>query len=322
MVARNRFGLNLTCGVLASDGGVVEIVEICKVGRLENFDFLGANGVGIEGVGGFHGGETEHLHEMVLHHVSEGTCGLVVPGAVFDADGLSHGDLDMVDVLTIPERFKDGVGEPEDQKVLHRFFAEVVVDAVDLFFATNLVDDAVEGLGRGEVAAKGFFDDEAGLLAVFQHSGCAELPDGFWKEIRGDGEVEDSVASGVAEGIEFAEEGFEFLVAEGIINVAGAIEESLGKFVPEAFFADPVGKFGDAFAHLIPEVLMAPVATGNADDRGFGGEFAFFAKFVESGDEFALGQVSGGSEEDDDIRFWNALLLQARAQGVLSERRS
>ena len=47
---------------------------------------------------------------------------------------LLHGDLDMVDVAIVPERFKKGVGKAENQNILYGFFAEVVVDPVDLLF--------------------------------------------------------------------------------------------------------------------------------------------------------------------------------------------
>ena len=38
----------------------------------------------------------------------------------------------MVNVIAVPERFEDAVGEAEDQDVLHRILTQVMVDAVDL----------------------------------------------------------------------------------------------------------------------------------------------------------------------------------------------
>jgi hypothetical protein len=38
----------------------------------------------------------------------------------------------VVDVLAVPHRLEDAVGEAEDEKVLDGLLAEVVVDAVDL----------------------------------------------------------------------------------------------------------------------------------------------------------------------------------------------
>ncbi len=45
---------------------------------------------------------------------------------------LGHGDLHVVDVLRVPQRLEDAVGEAQHQQVLHRLLAEVVVDAVGL----------------------------------------------------------------------------------------------------------------------------------------------------------------------------------------------
>ena len=57
---------------------------------------------------------------------------LVVRAATLDADLLGHGDLHVVDVLPVPQRLEDAVGEAEDEQVLDRLLAEVVVDAIDL----------------------------------------------------------------------------------------------------------------------------------------------------------------------------------------------
>ena len=57
---------------------------------------------------------------------------LVEAALVPDADLLGHGDLDVVDVVLVPDRLEQVVGEPEGQHVLDRLLAEVVVDAVEL----------------------------------------------------------------------------------------------------------------------------------------------------------------------------------------------
>ena len=69
---------------------------------------------------------------MVLDHVAHGAGLLVVSRASFDTQLLRHGDLNALDMVAIPERLEEGVREAEDEQVLHRLLAEVVVDAVDL----------------------------------------------------------------------------------------------------------------------------------------------------------------------------------------------
>lgn len=58
----------------------------------------------------------------------------------------------MVNVTPVPERLEDAVAQSESQDVLHRLFAQVVVDAVDLALVEDAEHVGVERLGAGEVA--------------------------------------------------------------------------------------------------------------------------------------------------------------------------
>ena len=66
------------------------------------------------------------------HHVAEGTGLLVEGGPGSHRQGLGDVDLDVVDVLAVPDGFEEPVGEPEGQDVLGRLLAQEVVDAEDL----------------------------------------------------------------------------------------------------------------------------------------------------------------------------------------------
>ena len=48
---------------------------------------------------------------MVLQHVARGSAAVVVTTARADTEFFGDGDLDVVDVTTIPERLEDRVGE-------------------------------------------------------------------------------------------------------------------------------------------------------------------------------------------------------------------
>src|SRR5262249_16058372 len=48
-----------------------------------------------------------------------------------DAEGFGHGDLHTLDMVAIPERFQERVGEAEEEQVVHRPLAQVMVDAED-----------------------------------------------------------------------------------------------------------------------------------------------------------------------------------------------
>jgi len=53
----------------------------------------------------------------------------------------------MVDVSTVPDRLKQGVGKTEGKDVLHRFLAQEMIDAVDLGFDKHAGQKLVEGPG-------------------------------------------------------------------------------------------------------------------------------------------------------------------------------
>ena len=71
----------------------------------------------------------------------------------------------MVDRLPAPKLLENGVGKAEHQNVLNRFFAQVMVDAINLFFEGEPSQFGVELPGGGEVVAEWFFHHDA--LPVF-----------------------------------------------------------------------------------------------------------------------------------------------------------
>ena len=74
------------------------------------------------------------MHDVVRHHVTQRAGGVIVAATSFNADGLSHRDLNVIDMIAIPDWLKETIAKAEYQNVLHSLFAEIVVDAVDLLF--------------------------------------------------------------------------------------------------------------------------------------------------------------------------------------------
>ena len=80
-------------------------------------------------------------------------------------------------MIAVPERLQEGIGEAEEEQVLHRVLAEIMVDAEDRRLVEVAEQDAIEVLGRGEVPAERFFDDDAATpgaarLAQLFHDHC------------------------------------------------------------------------------------------------------------------------------------------------------
>ena len=91
-----------------------------------------------------HRGECEQLEEVALEHVAQDAGVFVVRGTVAYIEVFENGDLDVVDVVAIPQRLEDGVAEAEDDQVLDGVFAEVVVDAEQLMLVCAGVYRLVE----------------------------------------------------------------------------------------------------------------------------------------------------------------------------------
>ena len=103
---------------------------------------------------------------MVLDHVANGAGFIVESAASLHSEFLRHGDLHALDVVAIPERLHEGVGKPENDHVVHRPLAEIVVNAKDSGLGEGCMQDAVELLRRGKVMTEGLLDNDAGTLAA------------------------------------------------------------------------------------------------------------------------------------------------------------
>ena len=67
----------------------------------------------------------------------------------------------MVDVAAVPHRLEHPVAEAEHQQVLNRFFAQIVIDAVDLIFVEMLMREPIERPRAVQIGAERFLDDDA-----------------------------------------------------------------------------------------------------------------------------------------------------------------
>src|SRR5208283_659752 len=174
-IAGDRLAAHLAFAILAAEHAGEDFLGAERLDGVEDFGLFVADFIGVEGDGRFHGGHGKELEKMVGNHVAESAGGFIEAAAMLDPDGFGGGNLDMVDVMAVPERFDDVVGEAEDHDVLDRLFAEVMVDAVDLLFGEDLLEVVVELDSGLQVVAKRLFNDDASPLAVFflGHAGSA-----------------------------------------------------------------------------------------------------------------------------------------------------
>src|SRR5437879_12407394 len=142
-VASNRLAGNLPGRVLAKNN----ILRRDRRNGKEYFLFFVLDRNGIEGYRHFHRNDRHKLGQMVLNHIAESPGLLVVGPAMLDAEIFGNGNLNVLDGVAFPERYKNRVREAERQELLHRLFAEVMIDAVDLGFLDIAMQGRVEVSG-------------------------------------------------------------------------------------------------------------------------------------------------------------------------------
>ena len=119
-------------------------------------------------------------------------CGIVAGPAGRLADRFGHRDLDVVDMISVPERLKDAVAEPEHHDVLNRLLSEIMVDAIDLAFGQNRKDFAIELLRRAKIGAERLLDDGPAPMPFrfTGKAGLAQPPHDRGEHLWGSGEIE------------------------------------------------------------------------------------------------------------------------------------
>src|SRR6185312_15048279 len=120
-------------------------------------------------------------------------------------DRLRHGDLNMIDPVTVPDRLEEPIGEAERHDALDRVLAEEVIDPEDLLLVQRAQDASFELARRLESMAERLLDHHAPpalllpvlVLALGDQLRLAELLHHGAEEPVGDGEVEKDVTPGV-----------------------------------------------------------------------------------------------------------------------------
>ncbi|KPY81685.1 Uncharacterized protein ALO94_05590 [Pseudomonas syringae pv. spinaceae] len=159
--------------------------------RAHHLGFFATDRVGTEGRGGLHRDHRQQLEQVIGHHVAQCTGVLVKTATGLDTHGFRGGDLHVVDVVVVTERLEQAIGETADQNVLHRLLAQVMVDPVDLFFAHDLEQAAIERHCTGQIGAERLFDNYPAepVIGFLQQTGRPQALGHFAEEPRRGGQI-------------------------------------------------------------------------------------------------------------------------------------
>ena len=255
--------------------------------RFEDPRLRVAAGLGVVAGRRLAGEDRRHLQQVILHDVPNGTGLFVEPLAASDAEALGHGDLHALDVVAVPDRLEKRVREAEVQQILHRFFAEIVIDAEDARLGEGLMQRAVEGLCRGEVVAEGFFDDDP---CVFRAARLRQSGGDGSKQRRWNGEIVQRPRSVTQRLPQVVERCRVLVVAGDVLQIGGKLSERL--FVNPAVFVQTV-------AGPRPKVIEVP-GPGHADDRDI--EVTTLDHRLQRRKDLLVGEVARDAEDNQCIR--------------------
>ena len=264
----------------------------------EHVRLLVAHLVGAEGNGGLHGDEAEDLEQVVLDHVPQGPGLVVIVAPAPHPVGFGHGDLHVVDVVAVPDRLKQGVGEAEGQDILHRLLAQVMIDAEDLGFVEEFGEVAVQGPGRVQVAAERLFHHDAVPHAVLVELRPGQFPGhgldhGGWQA-----QVKDAVGPGIPLPVLVRQLPGQFAEDLGLLQVGGHEGQVSGEAAPALFGQGAAGVLVHARFEVAVKGLLFHMLVAGADDAKLFRQPAIHVKAIDGRDELAPGQVAGGSEDD------------------------
>src|ERR1700722_6587300 len=247
----------------------------------------------------FHGSEREQLHQVVLDHVAGRTDAVVVAPASPQADVFGHGDLHVVDIVGIPDRVEQLVGESHREDVLHRLFTQVVVNAEHRLLGKDAVDHVVQLACTVQIVAERLLDDHpapAAILGLGQPGGVQLLAH-RGKALRRDRKVESMVTGGAACSVELVQRLGQ--PGECLVVVERALDEAaaLGQPIPDHLSERCAGVIFYELVDLVAERLVVPVAAAEPDQRESRGQQAAVGQVVNSRHDLLARQIAGDTED-------------------------
>ena len=237
------------------------VMRLDRIKCANDLQLFVANSIGIKFGGRFHRDQAQQLHQVVLHHVPHRPGLIVIAAPPFYADGLCHCDLDVIDVLRVPQRFEQHIAKAYGHQVLDRFFAQIMVDAVNLRFVEMLRQRRVQRPRGFQIVTERLFHNDA---AVFVRQ--TERPQAFGdipEQRRTDREIEsadDFVAQTPLKGLPSA---FAF-------GVDRFIAQALQELVQLILIVMRSAKFLNGFANELTIAVVIQFTTGRTNDLRFG----------------------------------------------------
>ncbi len=233
------------------------------------FCFSMPQAVGVERRRLLHRDQRHQLEQVVLDHVAGGADAVVVAGPAADADVLGHRDLHVVDVVGVPDRLEHrrwrtaspGCSGPSPCRGSGRSGRPTPAGRPPSRMALSSRADSRSWPNGFSTTTR----RQASPLGSARPCSLSWLDD-VAEELRRDREVEGVVAVGAADLVELLDGAPQVVEGDVVVEVAGHEPEALGELPPDLLAELGAGVLLDRVVDDLREVLVGPVAAGEADE--------------------------------------------------------
>jgi hypothetical protein len=233
---------------------------------------------------------------VVLEHVAQGACLIVVPRPVAHPHVLGYADLHVVNVGAVPYWLEERVGEAEKQDVLGCIFAQVVVYPVDLAFSEDVVESAVETPCRRQVVPEGLLHDDAPpASALGGHTGRPQLLDDENVDVRRGRQVVHPVGM---PSLQLLQRDPQPLVVAGLGEIPPHVIQVRGESFPCGLLEGRRGEPLHTFADHAAELFVVVGAAREPDDATACGETPLAVQIEQRRHQLSARQVTRSAEDD------------------------
>ena len=225
---------------------------------------------------------------MALNHVAQGTGLLVERAPATYANRLGGGDLHVVHIAAIPERFKDAVAKAEGEDVLHGLLAQVVIDAVNVVFREHPLHHFIQGARRFKVMPEGLLDHQTPVAGsdrvrrLRRQPRGSELFDHRRVVTRLGGKVIEDVAARGMLRFHLSQLLLDRGVTSRVVHISGDVMQLAGELFPKVLVEDAVfEKLLHTLVHLLAERVVRQRGARVADDGKAGRQPSFIGQAIE-----------------------------------------
>ena len=248
-----------------------------------------------------HRDQRQQLKQMVRHHVAQRAGGVVKTAAMADAELFVDGDLDVIDMVAVPDRLEHAVGKTQHQDVLDGFLAEIMIDAIDLVLVDDLQQFAVQRFGRFKIGAERLFDHQPAPCAavLLKHSGAPEFAGNRRKRIGRGRQIEQAIAAGRPVCFKFFKSLAHPVERGGVLWIGGDAGDAFQQPFCDCIVHRAGGEFAQAFHQAVAQRVVRHRLARDPDHAEFVGQQVGGGQIIERGMHQPMRQVAGDAEDDE-----------------------